>query len=635
MSSHVSLLISSFVLAVNAAPAALSPTFDTLLPRAPDVDNRSTGQRDVPGIIWSCLATTAACTYFAVHPNIPNPASRTYEVKKEQLLLAFYAFIAPEVVILWAMRQRRAAQSIKEEFENPDATPDDQHNQVREASETHRQTDGAIDPKRSGDSQLNVKGTGDNQESTNKYDEWSMTHSFFLQMGGFMIKQEELAHTPIRHCKCCTRKEGQGPQGESTAQHMPASPSSGGVRLESQTSPARAPTRPKSHTYKVLTPAQLRQHGFRIEVSEQEIRDRSKGDLIAKVITVGQTWWFVVHCCARFAQGLDVSILELTTLAFAALNALTWFMWRNKPLHVRLPIYLNQRGERISGPDFEDMRSERRERRRKNLWSRVKARLFPVHRGQRQVGNENPPSESDGSVSVRGSYLDSKGSPFPEKAEDLEDDTKGIQGIQESIPPIQLPHATQAADSWLGRLRRPLLDMIGTDDYKICEFPKRKTTIDNSVYEMENVGRFYVSEIGQKSWRMMALLSAVFGVLFGAIHCVTWAPIFHFPTRVEWLMWEVSAFVITAIPLALFLSFSSHFVYERLGERFKGHWIDTWVVWFEKKMFQVFLTMMRYAGTITYILARLILLGLAISSLRDLTPSTYQSVTWTNFIPHI
>ncbi|KAF8655459.1 hypothetical protein AX16_003048 [Volvariella volvacea WC 439] len=564
MSPLVSLLISSLVLAVDAAPVALNPTFNTLLSR--DLGRASNRQRDVPGIIWSCLATTAACTYFAVHPNIPNPGSRTPEVKMQQLLLAFYAFIAPEVVILWAMRQRRAAYNIKEVMNKREwdkgQNGDKQQENVGGGA-------GEGGPDMSGDSKTQSHDVECTCEpESDRSEEWSMTHSFFLQMGGFMIKDDD-------------------------------------------------------RTYRVLTLKELEELKLELQVSEQEIKDRSKGDLIAKVITVGQTWWFVAQCCARFAQGLDVSIPELTTLAFAALNALTWFMWRNKPLHVRLPIYVDKDGKRISGPDFEDMRSERRKKHRRDFWYWLRTK--------------------------KSCTQSSKVEPNWKKNEEWK------ASDAEESPNLSL----------LERLRRPLLEMIGTepDDSaaqdSVC-FPRRETMTELpghkvKYYYMENVPRFYVSSIKKEDWRPMLLLSATIGIAFGAIHCVIWAPIFHFPTQVERLMWEVSALVITGIPLALFLSFSSHFVYEWVGRQLdidmrrekqpQGHINDSGAAkkepWyknlfrFERQIFAFFITVMRYVGTIIYILARLILLGLAISSLRDLTPSTYETVKWTNFIPHI
>lgn len=77
-------------------------------------------------------------------------------------------------------------------------------------------------------------------------------------------------------------------------------------------------------------------------VSRDEINALSKGDGFSKMIVVGQTSWFIAQCISRAAQGLQVTQLELVTVALAFLNGLMYFLWWNKPLNpsslVRIPI---------------------------------------------------------------------------------------------------------------------------------------------------------------------------------------------------------------------------------------------------------------------------------------------------------
>lgn len=47
-----------------------------------------------------------------------------------------------------------------------------------------------------------------------------------------------------------------------------------------------------------------------------EIRDKSKGDWVSNLIALVQTAWFVLQCCARVAQHLPLSIVELGTLGY-------------------------------------------------------------------------------------------------------------------------------------------------------------------------------------------------------------------------------------------------------------------------------------------------------------------------------
>ncbi|KIK08796.1 hypothetical protein K443DRAFT_84407, partial [Laccaria amethystina LaAM-08-1] len=124
---------------------------------------------------------------------------------------------------------------------------------------------------------------------------WTKTHGFFIQMGGF-----RLLTTPPRVL----------------------SPEEFEVLLE---------------TGQIDFPS----------ITEEEIGDKSKGDMLAKSLVVFQTFWFIVQCIARGVQGLVITELELVTLAFAALNGVMYFFWWHKPLDVRSPvtIYLKEATE--------------------------------------------------------------------------------------------------------------------------------------------------------------------------------------------------------------------------------------------------------------------------------------------------
>ncbi|KAF7316585.1 hypothetical protein MIND_00178300 [Mycena indigotica] len=75
-------------------------------------------------------------------------------------------------------------------------------------------------------------------------------------------------------------------------------------------------------------------------VKESDIDDKSKGDLFSKGIALCQGLWFIAQCIARRLQRLPLTSLEVATLSFAVLNALTWLFWLGKPLDVRNQIKL-------------------------------------------------------------------------------------------------------------------------------------------------------------------------------------------------------------------------------------------------------------------------------------------------------
>jgi hypothetical protein len=70
-------------------------------------------------------------------------------------------------------------------------------------------------------------------------------------------------------------------------------------------------------------------------IAIEDIKDKSKGDIISKGLVVLQTGWFVVQCIARASQGLPITELELVTIAFASLNFAMYGLWWDKPLNVQ------------------------------------------------------------------------------------------------------------------------------------------------------------------------------------------------------------------------------------------------------------------------------------------------------------
>ncbi|TFK63575.1 hypothetical protein BDN72DRAFT_882031 [Pluteus cervinus] len=66
-----------------------------------------------------------------------------------------------------------------------------------------------------------------------------------------------------------------------------------------------------------------------LRITEKQILDRSKGDALSKLLLGLQISW-----------KLPLTEVEVITLAFAALNGVTFLFWWNKPLDVHCPIYI-------------------------------------------------------------------------------------------------------------------------------------------------------------------------------------------------------------------------------------------------------------------------------------------------------
>jgi hypothetical protein len=92
-------------------------------------------------------------------------------------------------------------------------------------------------------------------------------------------------------------------------------------------------------------------------ITEDEIKDKSKGDMMSKGLVVFQTTWFIVQFIARLIKHLPITELELVTVAFAVLNFLTYWLWLDKPLNVERPFRVLKKGLGEAGSQAQAGRS--------------------------------------------------------------------------------------------------------------------------------------------------------------------------------------------------------------------------------------------------------------------------------------
>ncbi|KAG2068154.1 hypothetical protein BDR04DRAFT_1025390 [Suillus decipiens] len=98
-------------------------------------------------IIQSCVATLLACTWTAVHPNIPGMDEGIIVVFRRRLGIMILALIAPELMVTWAIMQFLSA--------------------------------------------------CDTAKAFNKVIKWTTTHGFFAWMGGFMLYCDDKPQAPL------------------------------------------------------------------------------------------------------------------------------------------------------------------------------------------------------------------------------------------------------------------------------------------------------------------------------------------------------------------------------------------------------------------------------------------------------
>src|ERR1700761_9851189 len=68
-------------------------------------DSTPASDRTIWNIIWSSITTLFACTWIAWHPNIPGLDETWLQKKARRVKVFTIALLAPEVVVVCAMRQ--------------------------------------------------------------------------------------------------------------------------------------------------------------------------------------------------------------------------------------------------------------------------------------------------------------------------------------------------------------------------------------------------------------------------------------------------------------------------------------------------------------------------------------------------
>ncbi|KAK0472428.1 hypothetical protein EDD18DRAFT_1094216 [Armillaria luteobubalina] len=97
------------VFAASAISAETSPDNPDSVPVCAE------DQRTVLSILWGCFATIFACTWIAVHPNVPGrdiTTKGTVSCAIERLKIWSITMLAPEVIVAWAAEQLIVARKL-------------------------------------------------------------------------------------------------------------------------------------------------------------------------------------------------------------------------------------------------------------------------------------------------------------------------------------------------------------------------------------------------------------------------------------------------------------------------------------------------------------------------------------------
>ncbi|KAJ7252978.1 hypothetical protein C8J57DRAFT_1077116 [Mycena rebaudengoi] len=94
----------------------LSSVVLVIRPREAPNSCDSPSSRTFFDIVWGCLTTIFACTWFSVHPNLPSPNQGWVKLTCRRIGMMLMAVIAPELIVFFAARQFLFSRSFSKKF---------------------------------------------------------------------------------------------------------------------------------------------------------------------------------------------------------------------------------------------------------------------------------------------------------------------------------------------------------------------------------------------------------------------------------------------------------------------------------------------------------------------------------------
>jgi len=370
---------------------------------------------------------------------------------------------------------------------------------------------------------------------------------------------------------------------------------------------------------------------FELPVTEEDIEDRSKGDFLSKFIAILQTTWFILQCVARVVQQIEMTSLELVTLALASLNGVTYFFWWHKPLDVKVPVevhlkrkltdeekrlVLNAKGLKQDSA-FKPVSTTMR---RYSVFT-SSARMLQLFRRLSSVSNSEAITEEIKILRnavlrifhIRQLRIDH---PLALKYSAVSFFLRWFL----VLPYLVLYPVFAILGSFLSLVYVFLFNMIFSD-----------TVRDNALH----VPTFYAPETSNE-FNLRILVVTLCGIVFGGLHVAGWN--FTYPTNVEKKLWHVASLIMVLnTPSSICMALVITIVRKQISNmaRDSNEQRPRFARIMLESIILRLLTLVGYVMLVQGIIARLSLIVQSLVLLRRPPPSALLSVDWTKFIPHL
>ncbi|OBT71817.1 hypothetical protein VF21_09385 [Pseudogymnoascus sp. 05NY08] len=272
-----------FILILYASFVATQSPTDPSLP----IKDVGVGWQDSPSrrgtltIIEDCAVTIFACTWTIQHLNVPGAGDGGIKRFLRSCKWMLITVLLPEFILAHAVYEGVMAFKVMKAMKDNKVTVEYPKWVV------------ALGGRLGADDEKRIQSSG-GEDRIGRRIPWTLTHAYYANMGGFVSDLESELRVS--------------------------------TQANSMTTPIMGP-RLVRYWNTVPTP----------QVSEAAIKDKSKSDTVAKILAVVQILQLALSLIVRPARGLPFSQLEALTLAFAACGVCTYFIYWYKPKNVDVP----------------------------------------------------------------------------------------------------------------------------------------------------------------------------------------------------------------------------------------------------------------------------------------------------------
>jgi hypothetical protein len=380
-----------------------------------------------------------------------------------------------------------------------------------------------------------------------------MTHGFFLSMGGFIVTQV----TPTKN--------------------------------------VYYPVTPKLLENLVVDPVSI------TSIPAADLMDRSSCDSLFLFLAFLQSVWFISQIVGRWISGMEVTQLEVVTLAILGMSSLIFGMLWKMPRGVNRPILL----------PFQFMfKSPEPKQEKKDL---------------DDSSSQFSSSDSVTTISTTPAACTSNPGPEPEP------------GVAAFTPPLAdalgADSQTSPKSVHTGPAEPSRLSLLYAFQHKaygmLCYFGGMNPLLPSATQvPLLWSGYFTDAHINSEGGNILGIVSVhtgvVTGILFGAIHFSAWNAIF--PSATEQALWKMCCVAIVVLPAAFGCL----------------NWTDQGIIWLKLEKRSGWWTLLSctiLAGEAMllafYLVCRAVMLVLPLMQLRALPDGALMDLGWSRFIPHI